>query len=169
MKIIIYMAQTLNGFIAKNNGETPWSDESWESYSSVCSKYPAMVLGKTTFDLIQEDPSEWDSIGNPFVVVVSSKPLNLRGNFASATSPKEAINILESKGFESVVIGGGAKTNSSFLSLGLVNGVIIDLESKVFSEGMPFIDSSVMKTDIKLKLQSVKKVSDNLAQLRYLI
>ncbi len=169
MKIIIYMAQTLNGFIAKNNGETPWSDESWESYSLVCSKYPAVVLGKTTFDLIQEDPSEWDSIGNPFVVVVSSKPLNLSGNFASASSPEEAVNILESKGFESAVIGGGAKTNSSFLSLGLVNEVIVDVESQVFSEGMPFINSSVMKNDVKLKLQSAKKISDNLAQLRYLI
>ena len=169
MKIIIYMAQTLNGFIAKNNGETPWSDESWESYSSVCSEHPAMVLGKTTFDLIQEDPSEWDSIGNPFVVVLSSKPLNLSGKFASASSPEEAVNILESRGFESAVIGGGAKTNSSFLSLGLVNEVIVDVESQVFSEGMPFINSSVMKNDVKLKLQSAKKISDNLAQLRYLI
>ncbi len=163
------MAQTLNGFIAKNNGETPWSDECWESYSSVCSKYSAMVLGKTTFDLIQEDPSEWESIGKPFVVVVSSKPLNLSGNFASASSPEEAIDILKSKGFESVVIGGGAKTNSSFLSLGLVNEIIVDIESQIFSDGVPFINPSITKNDIKLKLQSVKKISDNLAQLRYLI
>ena len=168
MNIIIYMAQTLNGFIAKNNGETPWSDESWGEYSKEVSMHRAIVIGYETYKIMLDEGSI-DEIGNPFVVVVSSKQLNLSGNFASATSPKEAINILESRGFKSAVIGGGAKTNSSFLSLGLVNEIIVDVESQVFSEGIPFIDSSVMKNDIKFKLQYVKKICNNLAQLRYLI
>lgn len=45
MKLTLYMAQSLNGFIAKENNSTPWSDECWESYSNICSKYPAIIIG----------------------------------------------------------------------------------------------------------------------------
>lgn len=169
MKLILYMAQSLNGFIAKEDDSTPWSNESWESYSKICSKYPAIIVGKTTFNFIQEDPSEWESIGNPFVIVLSSEPLNLSGGFISVSSPEEAVNILESRGFESAIVGGGPKCNTSFLNTGLINEVVVDVESQLFKTGLPFVDPLTLQEDLSLELKSANKISLKLVQLRYSI
>jgi dihydrofolate reductase len=169
MKLILYMAQSLNGFIAKEDDSTPWSNESWESYSKICSKYPAIIVGRTTFNLIQEDPSEWESIGNPFVVVLSSKPLNLSGGFISVSSPEEAVNVLKSRGFESAIVGGGSKCNTSFLNAGLINELVVDVEAQLFKTGVPFVDPLMLQEDLSLDLKSVDKISPRLVQLRYSI
>ena len=41
MKLTVYMAQSLNGLIATKNDDTPWSDDSWESYEKIISKFEA--------------------------------------------------------------------------------------------------------------------------------
>lgn len=160
------MAQTLNGFIAKNDDSTPWCDEGWDAYSSEIAKHDCLIIGKRTFDIMDKEGS-LDDIGNPFTIIVSKEVLSLREGFAVAHSPEQAIEILKQKGFESAIIGGGASTNTAFLSLGLVDEIIIDVESQLFSTGIPFINPDLLTGDIKLKLSSVTKISDNLAQLRY--
>ena len=35
MKVIMYMAMSLNGMIAKNNDDTPWSKVIWSGYYKI--------------------------------------------------------------------------------------------------------------------------------------
>ena len=46
MKIILYMAATVNGYIAKIDDDTDWiSAEEWDSYSNIIRKTGAMIIG----------------------------------------------------------------------------------------------------------------------------
>ena len=38
MKVILYMAMSVNGYVATEQDETPWSDEEWESYHNAVMK-----------------------------------------------------------------------------------------------------------------------------------
>lgn len=160
------MAQSVNGFIAKPDHSTPWSDEDWQAYKTELSKHGCIIVGSKTFEIMSKD-GDFSDIGNPFVMILSSESLNLSGDFASASSPEEALKELGKRGFTSVIIGGGAKTNSTFLEADLVDEIIIDVEPQMFASGIPFLDSSIVKNDIKLKLISAERISENLVQLHY--
>lgn len=46
MKVVLYMATSINGYIATTNHETPWSDQEFESYSNKVKEVGNLVLGK---------------------------------------------------------------------------------------------------------------------------
>lgn len=165
MKIILYMAMSLNGYIAKEGDETPWSDEIWKSYYKIAKQFQTIILGRRTYDIMKEN-SEFEKIGNPFTIIVSSnKNMKNKGNFYFVKYPKEAIEILKNKGFTEALLGGGSKINSSFMKDNLVGEIILDVEPVVFGKGIKlFAEGDFEK---KLKLIEMKKISNDLIQLNY--
>ena len=89
------MASTINGFIASENHDTPWSDEERESYKNIVKKYKALIIGKTTYKIMEKH--ELDKLDNPTIVVVSHQSLDLPDNIIHAETPIEAIQILEER------------------------------------------------------------------------
>lgn len=56
MKVILYMALTANGMIAKNDGNSDWvSPEDVESFTSVCQKTDTVIMGRKTYDVLSPD------------------------------------------------------------------------------------------------------------------
>ncbi|MEN9626355.1 MAG: hypothetical protein RL557_683, partial [archaeon] len=107
------MAQSVNGFIAKENNETPWSEEEWENFSKITKKIKNIVVGRKTYEIMKEK-NEFKKIGNPFVMVVTSKNYQSAENTVFVKSPTEAIVLLKHKGFSEMLLGGGSKLNASF-------------------------------------------------------
>src|SRR3990167_3130656 len=106
MQVILYMATTVNGYIAKENDEAPWSDAVWDSYYKIAKQFKAILICRRTYELMKE-AKEFEKIGNPFTVVVTNKNFAHDSNFAIAKSLKEALKILKEKDFSKVLIGGG--------------------------------------------------------------
>lgn len=47
------MAQTANGYIAREDDTTGWiSEEEWDSYSSAVRKSGCLVIGHRTYDIL---------------------------------------------------------------------------------------------------------------------
>ena len=157
------MATTINGYIAKEDHETPWSDEEWDSFSSFIKERKNIIIGKNTYDLMKKE-NEFDKIGNPVVVVVSKNKI-IDENIISVNSPKEAISILKEKGFSEIVIAGGGKLNSSFLKEKLIDEIYLDVESLIFGKGIKLFSDDDF--DFKLRLLGIKTISKNLFQLHY--
>jgi len=95
MHVILYMAMTANGYIAKEDNETPWSDEGWKSFSEKVKDIKNIVVGRKTFEIMEQE-EDFQKIGEPFTVVVSNKKED-DSNFV--TSPEQAIKLLEKRGF----------------------------------------------------------------------
>lgn len=163
MKVVLYMAITANGYIAKENNETPWSDEEWKSFSNIVKKIGNLVIGRKTFEVMTQD-AEFQQIGNPFTVIVSNKKDN-NSNFVN--SPEQAINLLEEKGFSEILVAGGGMLNSSFMQKGLVDEIYLDVEPFLFGKGIKLFADNEFES--KLELLETKQLSKNTIQLHYKI
>ena len=163
MKVVLYMAITANGYIAKENNETPWSDEEWESFSTKVKEIKNIVVGRKTFE-IMEQGEEFQKIGNPFTVIVSNKKED-NSNFVN--SPEQAIKLLEEKGFSEILVAGGGILNSTFMQKGLVDEIYLDVEPFLFGKGIKLFADNDFET--KLELLETKQLSKNTIQLHYRI
>lgn len=154
---------SLNGIVAKSNGDTPWSEDIWKNYYSMAKKYSAIILGRKTYELMKE-VNEFEKIGNPFTIVVTSQKINEQ-NTVSALTPKDAIKILKEKNFNSVLVGGGTILNTSFMEQNLIDEIYLDIEPIIIAEGIPLFNDKNFET--KLLFKDQKKIGENTIQLHY--
>jgi dihydrofolate reductase len=159
------MAISVNGYIAKVDHETPWTKEEFTSYSNKVKEVGNLIVGKTTFDLMSQDNAFVD-LGEPFVVVLTKfleKPT--RANTVYVNNFEDALRAVENKGFNTALIGGGGKMDSEALKSGKLDELFIDIEPKVFGQGIPLF--SVCDTNLDLKLINFKKIGESGIQLHY--
>ena len=166
MKVILYMATTINGFIAKQNNDTSWiSKDEWDSYSAMVRKAGNVIIGHATYDIITKQP-EFSEFKDVKVVIVAHQTFpTLSPNHSVVHSPKEAIAFLQD--FTEVVVAGGAVLNAAFLNDHLVDEIYIDIEPVVFGTGIPLIETSDFENT--LELLGMKQISQNEIQLHYKI
>ncbi len=82
-------------------------------------------------------------------------------------TPQEIIDYVAAKGFETAILGGGARTNAMFLRAGVVDEILITVEPKLFGIGLNFTEGE--EFDQNLELLELKDIGDNAVQLRYKI
>ena len=158
------MATTVNGYIAKENNETPWSDVVWDSYYKIAKQFKAIILGRRTYE-IMKGVNEFEKIGSPFTVVVSKEDFAHDSNFAIAKSPREALKMLKEKNFTKALVAGGGMLNSSFMKEKLIDEMYLDVEPLVFGKGIKLFSDN--NFDAKLELVETKRLSKNTIQLHY--
>lgn len=158
------MAMTINGFIAKENDKTPWSDATWASYSTIVRNFGNMIVGRRTFEIMQK-ANEFHKTGNPVTVIVSNSSLKVPDQFTVVYTPEEAFDILETKGFTKALLGGGSKLNAAYMERGLVDEIVLDIEPQIFGRGIPLFHE--MKVERKLVLQESIRIGQDVLQLHY--
>ncbi len=166
MKVILYMAMTANGYIAKENDDAPWSDEEWESYSAFAKKIGNLVIGRRTYKIMNAD-SAFEKLGNPFVIVVSSREESFVSDCVFVASPQEALDELKKKGFFVALVCGGSSLNASFMQENLIDEIYLDVEPMMWGKGISLFAQEPFEA--KLKLIDVKKLSPDTLQLHYKI
>lgn len=164
MKTILYMDMSVNGIIARENDDTPWSKEIWKAYYSFVKARKNIILGRRTYE-IMKSVDEFKKLNYPTVVVVSSDNYYEDETIKFVTSPKEAVRFMKKKGFKEIVIGGGSKLNASFLNDGLIDEVCIDIEPMLICKGIKLFSETNLEA--KLKLLEARKLSKNVVRLRY--
>lgn len=164
MKVILYMAMTANGLIAKTDDDTAWiSKEEWNSYSNTVQAAGNVILGHRTYQIITKQP-EFAELKDVKIVVLSFQDFKtLSPNHSVVHSPKEALELL--KNFKTVIIAGGGMLNASFFAENLVDEIYLDIEPTLLGKGIPLCNGSDFER--QLKLIDSKKISDNEIQLHY--
>ena len=165
MKNILYLCQTINGYIANENDSTPWSKEEFAAFHSAIINAKNIIVGRRTYQ-IMEKYGEFKKCGNPFTVIVTKSPkFKSRSKSVVANSPSAAIKILKSEGFKVAFMSGGSKVATSFIQQGLIDEIWIDIEPLVLGNGIPTFQVSKLK--VKLRMIMTKRISKNTIQLRY--
>jgi len=164
MEVILYMAQSVNGIVSKENDDVPWHDI-WPTYYHEIKKAGNIIVGKRTYEIMKK-VGEFKKCGDPLTVVLSKTHyVSTNQNVIFVKSPKKALEILRSKGFRKIIVGGGSKTNYSFLKSGLIDKMYIDIEPIIFAKGIAFLPPHAFES--KLKLLRIKRLSKNTIQLHY--
>lgn len=159
MKIFIIAAQTLDGFIAKNDHHlASWtSKEDKKFFVQRTKEAGVMIMGSKTFE----------TIGKPMpgrLNIVYSREKQYEGVEVTSLPPAELIKNLEARGYQEVAICGGAGIYTMFLKAKLVDTIYITIEPLLFGSGISMVNEPL---EINLTLRSSNKLSDNVLLLEY--
>lgn len=164
MRVILYMAISINGMIAKNDDDTSWiSIEEWNNYSQAVQNAGCLIVGRRTYEILTKQP-EFREFKDVKVVVVSNTNIQmLSRNHFLVDSPKAALET--TKEYECLIVAGGGILNAAFLEEKLVDEIYLDIEPIVIGEGTPLFKDK--KFSCNLKFLGQKKLSENEIQLHY--
>ena len=148
MKTYVYIAESLDGFIAKEDGDIKWLDEfpnpegSDFGFSDFMNGIDALLMGRKTFEVVQSF-GFWPY--NKPVYVLSNTLHSLQTEYNEKAylikgTPKEMLSVLESKGYENIYLDGG-KLIQSFLKEDLVDRLTITTMPIILGDGTPLFDS----------------------------
>ena len=164
MKVILYMATSLDGFIAKNGGDSNWtSDVDSKIFEQKIKEFGCIVVGHNTFKQFHGELYPVKGLTN-IVVSKSSDGEKEEGVFF-VKSPKEAIALAKSKDFEQIFLIGGGHVNGSFMREGLIDEIFVDVHPLVFGEGIKLFEG--FGGDINLELLESKDLDKGQILLHY--
>lgn len=167
MKLILMMAMTADGIIAKNSKHlTDWtSPADKKAFFSETKKHGVIIIGSSTFDTIKRPlPKRLNIVLTLHPEKYSSQEIPGLLEFMN-NRPNEILSYLENKGYRSAVLGGGPTTNAGFLKAGIVDEILITIEPKIFGNGMTFAQGDDF--NLKLELLGTKLLDKNSLQLHY--
>lgn len=170
----VYIATSLDGFIARENGDIDWlsggdsdgSDEDY-GYKEFMDTVDVLVMGRNTYEKVLTF-NEWP-YGNKPVVVLSSGSVNIPERIAQSVesmscSPAELVSQLSERGARHLYVDGG-KTIQGFLDAGLIQQLIITRIPILIGRGIPLFGP--LKRDIKLRHIETRQFASGLVQSKY--
>ena len=167
MKAIVLMAITVDGKIAKTADHLAnWTSKADKKiFVEETKKAGVIVMGETTYN----------TIGRPLPgrlnVILSLSPdanQNQPGILEfTNTQPRELLQELAGRGFNSVILGGGATINGLFLKENLIDEVWLTIEPKIFGDGLSLFKGADVNLD--LELLEMKQLDTHVLQVRYKI
>lgn len=167
MKISVYLAASANGMISNNRNIPDWlSKEYGEGFMTMSQKMKAVIMGKTTYNILAPDYLPLKNEGTLVVLThdTSAKPAQPNVVFTDKNA-QNIVALLESQGYSEAVIIGGTVTVSEFMKARLVNELILVVEPVLFGAGLPLLKD--VKDEYSLSLYDVKKLNDHTVQLHY--
>jgi len=172
MKVILYMAITVNGMIAKEDDDTSFvSETELESFDAAIKHAGNIIVGRRTYEVMKENNefNEVDALrGTRVVVVTNGDMLSLLSeNHSISTEPKQALYVLENEGFREALVAGGGMLNGSFMQENLLDEIYVDVEPIILGKGIKLFGDK--EFEAKLELLGVRKLNSNIIQLHYKI
>ncbi|MBL7825424.1 MAG: dihydrofolate reductase [Saprospiraceae bacterium] len=144
-KNIVFVGRSLDGYIAGKNGELDWLDSVPDSnqvemgYTSLMEEIDALVMGRTTFEVVCGFGGEWPYKKHVFVLsnTLREIPENLTGKVSLLKgSPKEVLEQVHAKGYFKLYIDGG-RTIQDFLRADLIDELRITTIPILLGGGYP--------------------------------
>ncbi len=162
MKIVMVMAMTLDGKIAKNSDHFPdWTSKEDKKYFAKISKEAGLVImGDKTFFTFPAPLKDRLNV----VFTLDKNPKEIKGVKWVKGEPENALNNLEKMGYKKAILGGGAFINGMFLNKKLIDEIHITIEPKIFGEGLGLFKGDF---DLNLKLMDIEKINDDSVVLKY--
>jgi dihydrofolate reductase len=160
----VYIASSLDGYIARENGEVDWLPETAESgYDSFYKSVDSVIMGKTTYDQILTFGKYPYEDKKSFVFTRNS----IQGKDDNVEFVSDVEKFVK-EGFpgagENIWLVGGAETIASFLNQDAINEIIISVIPVLLGKGIPLFKN--MENETKLELIKTVKY-DQLVDLHY--
>lgn len=169
-KISIYIASSIDGYIARKDGNLDWlhyghtGDEDY-GFKKFTSTIDAVIMGKNTYEVVSSF-DEW-AYKNKRVIVLSNTLTEVRKE-AELFSGKltELLAKLHAENVKHIWVDGGI-TASKFLEAGLVDDLTISIIAMILGSGIPLF--STMNQERRCHLVSTQSYPSGLVQLKYKI
>jgi dihydrofolate reductase len=181
MRTSVFIATSLDGFIARQDGAIDWlpggdagdGDESApeedHGYTEFFNSVDALVMGRNTFELVLTI-GEWP-YGSKRVFVLTSRALEIPESMRPMVevlsgSPAEIVSTLAARGIGHIYLDGG-KTIQRFIADGLVQRMIITRVPVLIGRGIPLFGE--VPHDVRLRHVATRAYASGLVQSEYRI
>ena len=165
MKITLYMATSIDGFIAMKNGDSDWvSPAGVADFEQKIADHGCLIVGHRTFTQFQGDLYPVKGVTN--VVLVSKSPTpSSEKNVVYSLSPADAVRYLAENGHDKALLIGGGTTNGLFAMAGLIDEVYLCVHPLILGNGIKLFGN--LEFDVKLHLIGREDLNEGLTLLHY--
>ncbi len=164
-KIIVYIATSLDGYIAREDGSIDWLPESAESgYDAFYKSIDTVIMGKTTYDQVLTFGEYPYKDKKSYVFTTTNQKKNENVEFVSDVNKfvKDRFNGMG----KNIWLVGGAQIITSFLKQKAVDEIIVTIIPVILGKGLSLFKNT--ESEIKLELIKTKKYAQ-LVDLHYRI
>jgi len=163
-KIILNIASSIDGFIARENGEIDWLPEITDSsFADFLKNVDTVIMGKTTYDQVLTF-GEYPYKGMKSYVFTRNPDQSKDEHAEFVSDVDKFVKENVSNSGKDIWLVGGAEIISSFLNRGLVNEIVLSIIPVVLGKGVPLFKNIQKET----KLELVKTTEyDKLVELHY--
>jgi dihydrofolate reductase len=169
MKASVYIGTSVDGFIARANGDLDWlpADPEPHGYDEFIAGVDAIVIGRKTFETVLAFDA-WP-YGDKRVVVLSSSPIDFSGIVGGVVEqmsgePADVVAQLAATGVRDAYIDGGI-TIQRFLREGLIQRLIITRVPVLIGDGIPLFGT--LPHDVRLRHVVTRHYPSGLVQTEY--
>lgn len=172
MRTSVFIATSLDGFIARQDGALDWLPADGgepHGYDEFIATVDAIVLGRKTFETVLTFDA-WP-YGTKPVVVLSTRPSGLKApdgvvcDMMTGT-PHEIVARLSARGMQHLYVDGGV-TIQRFLEAGLIQRLIITRIPVLLGSGIPLFGP--LPHDVRLEHVATRAYPSGLVQSEYVI
>ena len=172
MKASVFIATSLDGFIARQDGALDWLPVDGgepHGYDEFMATVDALVIGRKTFETVLTFDA-WP-YGRKPVVVLSTRPPEWKAPDGTvcegmAGTPHEIVARLTQRGMKHLYIDGGV-TIQGFLEAGLIQHLTITRIPVLLGSGIPLFGS--LSRDIRLEHVATRSYPSGMVQSEYVI
>jgi dihydrofolate reductase len=174
MANMVYIACSMDGFIAKIDGNIDWlleiPNESNNDYGfgEFMERVDGIIMGRNTFEKVLEiQPNEWRYSKTVFVLSNTLKniPERLKSKVEIINGDLTIIlEELKERNINNLYVDGG-KTIQSFLKHDLIDEMIITTIPIILGNGMPLF--GVLNKEIKFYIEKTEYIDRNIAMNYY--
>ncbi len=172
MKASVFIATSLDGFIARLDGSLDWLPADGgepHGYDEFIATVDALVIGRKTFETVAGFPS-WP-YGTKPVVVLSTTLTEVSVPHGAvcdvmAGTPDEVLRRLAERGMNHLYVDGGV-TIQGFLQAGLIQRMIITRVPVLLGSGIPLFGG--LPQDIRCQHVATRSFPSGLVQSEYVI
>lgn len=171
MKASVFIATSLDGYIAREDGGIDWLPVDCEphGYDEFIASVDAIVIGRKTFETVLAF-GEW-AYGKKQVIVLSTTLAELKLPAGAACDlmagkPEEIVAKLTERGLKHLYIDGGV-TIQGFLRAGLIQRLVITRIPVLLGSGIPLFGT--LPQDVRLEHVATRSYPSGLVQSEYTI
>lgn len=174
MKASVFIATSLDGFIARENGGLDWlpgigtgpAEEDY-GYKEFMDSVDALVMGRHSYEKVLTF-GQWPYEDKP-VVVLSSRSVDIPEKIAPwvtsmSGAPAEIVARLSEQGKKHLYVDGG-KTIQTFLDARLIQQLIITRIPILLGSGIPLFGP--LRRDVNLRHAGTRQYASGLVQSTY--
>lgn len=153
-RLSVFIASSLDGYIATRAGSLAWLDEAASSeedygYETFMQGVDALAMGRGTYDYIAHlDPMPFG--GRPVFVFTHRPPQPRPGITFWQESPRTAMDRWTAMGLGRVYVDGGALI-SGFLAEGLIDDLVLTKVPVLLGDGLPLFHPIPVSTGLRLE------------------
>lgn len=173
MKCSVFIASSLDGFIARSDGDVGWLDDPDYviegedfGYNTFMQPIDAIIMGRGTFEKVLSF-GKWP-YEKPVIVLSSRKNLIpdhlMKRVRLLGGHPSQVLELLSREGFNNLYIDGG-NTIQRFLQAGLINDITITTIPVLLGSGISLFGE--LEEDLQLHLLSNKEFPNGFIQTMY--